>query len=335
MKEPLLAIENLKTYFFTNNGVVKAVDGVSFEVYPGEVLGLVGESGSGKSVTGRSILRLLSKPGRIVDGRITFRGTDLLGRSEGEMRRLRGAQITTIPQDPLSSLNPAFTIKTQMVDVLRLHRNLKGREATAVAADLLAQVGIPDPAQTLERYPHHLSGGMRQRVMIAIAFSCEPALVIADEPTSALDVTTQAQIVELLRDMQRRFETAMILITHDLGLVAKVCDRVVIMYGGHVMEQAPVRELFEHPANPYTRALMRAIPDLETRRGELYSIEGSIADVPAEDMCPFTPRCPERIRTCTESGLPPTVDIDAQHQSACWLHRESEQVAARLERERK
>ena len=320
MSQPLLAVENLQTYFFAGTGVVKAVDGVSFQVQAGEVLGLVGESGSGKSMTGRSILRLVPHPGRIVGGRVLFKRTDLLTLSDREMRDVRGAQITAVPQNPLSSLNPGFKIKDQIIDVLRLHRKLGKREARAVAVETLAQVGIPDVEHTLEKYPHQLSGGMRQRVMITIAFACRPALVIADEPTSALDVTTQAQIVELLRDLQRRFGTAMLLITHDLGLVSKVCDRVVIMYGGHLLEEAPVKELFEHPANPYTRALMRAIPRLETRQGALYSIPGSIVDLPERDICPFVPRCAEKIRVCEDDGLPPAVTIGPEHRSACWLH---------------
>lgn len=329
MADALLWVEKLQTYFFTDAGLVKAVDGVSFDVHAGEVLGLVGESGSGKSITGRSILRLVPEPGRIVGGELLFKGTDLRALSEREMRRLRGAQITTIPQDPLSSLNPAFRIRTQMTDVLRLHRNLNESAARQEAADLLDQVGIPDPKHTLEKYPHQLSGGMRQRVMIAIAFSCEPALVIADEPTSALDVTTQAQIVALLRSMQQRFGTAMLLITHDLGLVSKVCDRVVIMYGGTVMEQAPVQELFARPANPYTRALMRSIPNLAVEQGELQSIAGSIADLPDRDVCPFVPRCTEKVGMCEERSRPPLASIGPQHESACWLHAASTDDASR------
>ncbi|HBY97173.1 MAG: ABC transporter ATP-binding protein [Ardenticatenaceae bacterium] len=320
MSEPLLVVENLQTHFFTPDGVVKAVDGVSFRVGVGEVLGLAGESGSGKSLTGRSILRLVPRPGRIVGGRVLFKGENLLNHSEHQMRRLRGSQITAVPQDPLSSLNPAFRIKTQMTDVLRLHRGLSEREAVRAAIGLLGQVGIADPEHVVAKYPHQLSGGMRQRVIIAIAFACEPALVIADEPTSALDVTTQAQIVALLRDLQRRFGTSMILISHDLGLISKVCDRVVIMYGGHVMEQAPVDEIFRRPANPYTRALMQAVPTIETRPGELFTIQGSIGDLPKRDMCPFTPRCTERIAICEEKGRPPTATVGLRHTSACWLH---------------
>lgn len=321
MTEPLLAVEELQTYFFTGATIVKAVDGVSFQVYPGEILGLVGESGSGKSVTGRSILRLVDKSGRIVGGRIRLNGTDLLKLNERDMRRIRGAQIAAVPQDPLSSLNPAFKIKDQITDVLRLHRGLKGQAARQVALDLLAGVGIPDPEHILEKYPHQLSGGMRQRVMITIAFSCQPALIIADEPTSALDVTTQAQIVKLLFDLQTQTGVALILITHDLGLVSKVCDRVVIMYAGRVMEQAPVKALFQRPANPYTRALVRAIPNLGTRQEMLYSIPGSIADLPQDhDRCPFSPRCQEKLSLCEEKGFPPSVAAGPQHLSACWLH---------------
>ncbi|MFQ5611902.1 MAG: ABC transporter ATP-binding protein [Anaerolineae bacterium] len=321
MTEPLLAVEALQTYFFSGQTVVKAVDGASFEIRAGETLGLVGESGSGKSVTGRSILRLVPRPGRIVGGQIRLKGTDLLALSESEMRRVRGAQIATVPQDPLSSLNPAFKIKDQITDVLRLHRGLKGKAATRFAADLLARVGIPDPERVLDKYPHQLSGGMRQRVLITIAFSCDPALIIADEPTSALDVTTQAQIVRLLFDLQKQTQVAMILITHDLGLVSKVCDRVVIMYAGRVMEQAPVEELFQRPANPYTRALMRAIPSLAARQETLYNIPGSIADRPGEGgRCPFLPRCQEKVPACEENDLPPLTAIRRDHGSACWLH---------------
>ena len=318
-EQPLLIVEGLRTYFFTRRRVVKAVDGVSFTLHAGETLGLVGESGSGKTVTGRSILRLVPHPGRIVGGRILFKGTDLLTLSEREMRRLRGAQIAAVPQDPLSSLNPAFRVRDQMLDVLRLHRGLNGREARRVAADLLAQVGIPDPEQALERYPHQLSGGMRQRVMITIAFSCQPALIIADEPTSALDVTTQAQILAVLHELQQRFGTALLLITHDLGLVSKVCDRVLIMYGGRVMEEAPVEELFQRPAHPYTQALLRAIPRLNARQAALHSIPGSIADLPTRDICPFAPRCTEKLPVCEEEP-PPVVALGSQHRAACWLH---------------
>nr|BAL57581.1 peptide/nickel transport system ATP-binding protein [uncultured Chloroflexota bacterium] len=321
MTRPLLAVEELQTYFFTRTKIVKAVDGVSFHLYPGETLGLVGESGSGKSVTGRSILRLVPRPGRIVGGRILFKEQDLLTLSERQMRRIRGGQIAAIPQDPMSALNPAFKIKAQLMDVLRLHRGLNGRTAQQTAIELLARVGIPDPEHTLNQYPHQLSGGMRQRVMITIAFSCEPDLIIADEPTSALDVTTQAQIVKLLFDLQEQFGTALILITHDLGLVSKVCDRVLIMYAGRIMEQAPVTELFQHPANPYTRALMQAIPDLGPRQAKLYSIPGSIADLPPEsDRCLFISRCPEKIELCQNKGRPPAIPIGPDHQSACWLH---------------
>lgn len=321
MIEPLLAVQELQTYFFNDTNIVKAVDGVSFQVHAGETLGLVGESGSGKSVTGRSILGLVPKPGRIIGGQIRLNGVDLLRRSRREMRRIRGDQIAAIPQDPLSSLNPAFKIKDQIIDVLRLHRGLNGRAAQKVALNLLAGVGIPDPERILRKYPHQLSGGMRQRVLITIAFSCEPALIIADEPTSALDVTTQAQILKLLFDLQAQTGVAMILITHDLGLVSKVCDRVVIMYAGRVMEQSPVKELFQRPANPYTQALMRAIPSLGMRQETLYTIPGSIANLPQEpNLCPFSPRCHKKLPICEEKGAPPMASIGSGHESTCWLH---------------
>src|SRR2546421_99264 len=260
---PLLEVEDLRTYFFTRDGIVRAVDGVSFSVATGETLAVVGESGCGKSVTSLSVLRLIaSPPGRIVEGRIAFQGQDLLQLSEREMRDIRGNEISMIFQEPMTSLNPVLTIGRQITETLTLHRGLARKAAEARAIEMLRLVGIPEPAQRIEQYPHELSGGMRQRVMIAMALACDPKLLIADEPTTALDVTVQAQILDLMRQLKARTGTAIILITHSLGLVAEMAQRVVVMYGGRKVEEAPVEALFARPRHPYTRALLGSVPRL-------------------------------------------------------------------------
>ncbi len=264
MSEPILRVENLKTHFFTDDGVVKAVDGISFDLAPAATLGIVGESGSGKSITALSILRLLSRPGRIVEGSVYFKGRDLGKLSEREMRSVRGNDIAMIFQEPMTSLDPLYTVGNHIVEAVSLHQHLKGNRAREAAIRALDDVGIPDPEQRIDSYPHQMSGGMRQRVMIAIALSCNPDILIADEPTTALDVTIQARILDLLKDLRTTRNMAIILITHNLGLVAEMCDRVVVMHRGIVVEAAPVGEIFENPAHPYTKGLLRSIPTLES-----------------------------------------------------------------------
>ena len=264
MEQPLLSVRNLQTYFFTDDGVVKAVDDISFDLVPQETLGIVGESGSGKSVTAFSILRLVQRPGRIVGGEILFKGRDLVRATEAEMRDIRGDDISMIFQEPMTSLDPLYTVGNQIMEAIHLHQGLRGRAAREKAIDALRDVGLPEPEQRIDSYPHQMSGGMRQRVMIAIALSCNPEILIADEPTTALDVTIQAKILDLLKDLRARRQMALILITHNLGLVAEMCDRVVVMHGGRIVEAAPIEALFEAPAHPYTRGLLRSIPTLES-----------------------------------------------------------------------
>ena len=264
MPEPLLSVCDLRTWFHTDDGIVRAVDGVSFDLAPRETLGIVGESGSGKSVTALSIMRLISRPGRIESGEIRLQGRDLLGLSEREMRSVRGNDVGMIFQEPMTSLDPLYSVGDPILEALRLHQDLRGDAARQAAIRALSAVGIPDPAQRIDSFPHQMSGGMRQRVMIAVALSCDPALLIADEPTTALDVTIQARILDLLKELRSRREMALILITHNLGLVAEMCDRVVVMYAGRIVESAPVSQLFHCPAHPYTRGLLRSIPRLDT-----------------------------------------------------------------------
>jgi len=317
MSEPLLVVEDLRTHFFTDEGVVRAVDGVSFEVRAGETLAVVGESGSGKSVTSLSILRLIpSPPGRIVSGSIRFRGRELLGLSNEEMRRIRGREISMIFQEPMTSLNPVYTCGDQIMEALIVHEHMDRRAARARAIDLLRTVGIPSPEQRVDEYPHQMSGGMRQRVMIAMALACRPAILIADEPTTALDVTIQAQILELLKRLQGELGMAVLLITHDLGVVAETADRVVVMYAGQVVERSDVRAAFQRTRHPYTAGLLRSLPR-PGRRDALRVIAGSVpnpARFPAG--CRFEPRCPIAERRCLEP--PPLADVEPGHASRCW-----------------
>jgi len=317
VSEPLLQVKDLKTHFFTDYGVVRAVDGVSFELGAGETLGLVGESGCGKSVTGLSILRLItSPPGRIVEGEIIFEGRNLLALSNEEMRRLRGNKISMIFQEPMTSLNPVFTIGSQIGESLVLHLGLGRREARARSVELLTLVGIPRPEQTVDAYPHQLSGGMRQRAMIAMALACHPALVIADEPTTALDVTIQAQILDLLADLKARLGMALLLITHDLGVVAKVADRVAVMYAGRVFEYGSVRDIFKNPRNPYTIGLMRSIPALQQGKRRLSTIPGQVPDlVHPPEGCKFHPRCAWMRPECKKGE--PIFEVGPGHLSRC------------------
>jgi oligopeptide/dipeptide ABC transporter ATP-binding protein len=297
MPEPILTIRDLRTHFFTRQGVVHAVDGVSFELERGKTLGLVGESGCGKTVSALSIVGLIPKPpARIVGGEVWFQGRELTALSERELEDVRGREIAMIFQDPMTSLNPTLTIGTQITETIRRHFDVSKRKARRRAVELLEEVGIPKASQRLEDYPHHLSGGMRQRVMIAIAISCEPALLIADEPTTALDVTVQAQVLDLLDDLRKSHGMAMLIITHDMGVVAETADDVVVMYAGQIVEQASVLELFDHPEHPYTEALLGSLPQVEdrgVRRRRLTAIAGRPPDlVDPPDACRFAERCP-------------------------------------------
>jgi oligopeptide transport system ATP-binding protein len=317
----LLEVKNLRTQFRTREGPVHAVNGVTFEVNEGEAVGIVGESGSGKSVTALSIMRLLPvPPAEILEGSsVLFEDKELVDLNESEMRSIRGGQIAMIFQDPISSLNPVMRVQQQIMEPLQLHLGLSAAQARTRARELLEAVGIPDAARRLRGYPHEFSGGMRQRVMIAIAISTNPKLLIADEPTTALDVTIQAQILELLGRLQRDLRTALILITHDLGVVAGVADRILVMYAGHIAERAPTEELFANPRHPYTLGLLGAVPRLDAVRGsELVTIPGSPPDLlhPPEG-CPFQPRCPFRIDKCRT--YPPDFTVGPSHQSACWV----------------
>jgi len=323
--ETILEIENLKTHFFTTGGVVRAVDGVSYAVRSGETLGVVGESGCGKSVTALSILRLVaSPPGRIVEGAIRFAGANLLDLTESEMEAIRGNEISMIFQEPMTSLNPLMTVGRQISEAIVLHQGLSRREAFDQAVEMLRRVHIPEPERRVHAYPHQLSGGMRQRVMIAMALSCGPKVLIADEPTTALDVTIQAQILDLMRELQERLGTAIILITHDLGVVAENADRVIVMYAGRKVEEASSKDLFESPGHPYTMGLLGSIPNLEvaahtnSRRVRLTEIKGmvpSLADLPYG--CTFAPRCGFATDKC-RADYPPLVQHRPGHWISCW-----------------
>ena len=319
MKLPLLRLEDLRTHFFTDDGVVRAVDGVSFEVREGETLAVVGESGSGKSVTSLSILRLVAEPpGKIVGGRILFRGQNLLELSPAAMRAIRGKEISMIFQEPMTSLNPVFTCGEQIIETLVLHEKMKRSAARARAIEMLRLVGISSPEQRVDEYPHQMSGGMRQRVMIAMALACKPSMLIADEPTTALDVTIQAQILELLRHLQDVMKMAVLLITHDLGVVAETADRVAVMYAGQVVEYCDVNAAFRRTLHPYTAGLLHALPRLGEKREALRVIPGNVPD-PARfpSGCRFHPRCPVAQERCRESE-PPVLTFDGEHQARCW-----------------
>jgi oligopeptide transport system ATP-binding protein len=314
----LLDVRNLRTYFDTEDGVVKAVDGISFQLKRGETLGIVGESGSGKSVTNLSLLRLIPQPaGRIVSGEVIFQGQDILKLPEAEVRKIRGKRVAMIFQDPMTSLNPFMKISRQLMEITQLHLGHSKRQAHDHALKMLEMVGIPDAKARIDRYPHEFSGGMRQRVMIAMALSCQPELLIADEPSTALDVTIQAQILELIKTLKHVTGTSVILITHDLGVVAGMADQLIVMYAGKVFEQAPTRELFARPGNPYTKGLLRSVPDPLAEKGMLYQIPGQppdVAHLPAG--CPFAPRC-ERAEDICRREFPPFVQLNANHYSLC------------------
>ena len=321
---PLLEVRGLRTSFHTRSGVVRAVTGVDLDVRRGEILGLVGESGCGKSVTSLSILGLISRPGRIEAGDVLFDGDDLRRLPESRLRALRGDRIAMIFQQPTSSLNPVLDVGFQLGEVLEIHRNMKRRAARARALELLRMVGIPDPKRRLDSYPHEMSGGMAQRVMIAMALACEPALLIADEPTTALDVTIQAQILDLMRNLQRETGTAIILITHDLGVVAEMCNRVAVMYAGEIVEQTDVRTLFRAPKHPYTRGLIGSIPVIGMLKEELATIPGNVPNLIAlPEGCRFAPRCAARVENnnilATERH-PELRPVSPGHDVRCWLY---------------
>ena len=320
MEEQLLEVKNLRTSFFTHVGEVKAIRDVSFSIRKGEAVGIVGESGSGKSVTSLSIMQL-QHPGKVTGGQILFHGEDLLKKNKREIRKIRSSKIAMIFQDPMTSLNPLFTIEEQVCNPLIRHKKLSKKEARKRAVEVLNQVGIPDPEKRLKQYPHELSGGMRQRVMIAIAISCAPKLLIADEPTTALDVTIQAQILELMQKMKEEYHMSLILITHDLGVIASMCTRVVVMYGGLIMEEGSVRDIFYRTGHPYTLGLMESIPKHDKQR--LVPIYGTPPDLLAPPKgCPFAARCKYAMKLCKEH-LPELTEIGEGHRSACWLHNPS------------
>ena len=317
----ILSVNNLKTYFQTEDGVVKAVDGITFELKKGETLGIVGESGSGKSVTNLSVMRLIPEPpGKIVEGDIIFNGIDVRKLSIDDVRRIRGKRIAMIFQDPMTSLNPFLKISTQLMEVTKLHLGHDNRQAFAHAVKMLKMVGIPEAETRMNGYPHELSGGMRQRVMIAMALACDPELLIADEPTTALDVTIQAQILELIKALKDETGTSVILITHDLGIVAGMTDRIAVMYGGSIMEYASTEDLFANPSNPYTRGLLKSVPDPLVEQDRLFQIPGLPPDLSQleANQCPFADRCPEVISKCREQ-FPPYHEVGENHFSTCWV----------------
>jgi oligopeptide/dipeptide ABC transporter ATP-binding protein len=314
----LLQVRDLKTYFFTSNGIVKAVDGISFSLKKGETMALVGESGCGKSVTALSLLRLVPEPGKIVGGQIRFDGEDLLHLTEPEMRRVRGNRIAMVFQEPMTALNPVLRIGNQISEVLLQHQDISKADARTASIDLLHQVGIPAPEQRIREFPHQLSGGLRQRVIIAMALACDPQLLIADEPTTALDVTIQAQIMDLLSNLQSKRQMATLLITHDLGVVAESAQQVAIMYAGIIVEYASVNQLFDKPGHPYTRGLLASVPRLGDKRDRLSPIDGHVpSPLTYHAGCPFLERCPEVIPICS-NRCPKLKEIAPGHYVRCW-----------------
>jgi len=316
----LLEIKNLKTHFFTHEGTVKAVDGVSFKINQGETLGIVGESGSGKSVTALSVMKLIPHPpGKIVGGEIYFEGKDLLKLDDKEIRKIRGKKISMIFQEPMTSLDPVFTIGHEIGEVIQLHQGLNKKEARKKAIEILKIVGMPDVEKRIDSYPHELSGGMRQRVMIAMALSCNPTLLIADEPTTALDVTIQAQILRLINDLKDKFGASVMLITHDLGVIAEMCDNVAVMYAGNIVEYTDVYTLFNNPLHPYTKGLNKSMPRMNVEAEHLDAIPGTVPnllDLPSG--CPFHPRCDLSFKKCVEE-MPELIEIENSHLVRCHL----------------
>ncbi len=321
--EYVLEVNGLKTSFFTHAGEVQAVRGIDFKLKKGDVLGIVGESGSGKSVTARSIMKLVEHPGVIKEGSVIFDGVDITNFSDHKMSSIRGNDMAMIFQDPMTSLNPVFRIENQMVEVIQRHQKVGRKEAKKKAEEMLHLVGIPEPSERIRSYPHEFSGGMRQRVMIGMALSCNPKLLIADEPTTALDVTIQAQILDIMKDISTKLDTAIILITHDLGVIAETCKDLVVMYGGMPMEKGTVEDVFESPQHPYTRGLLKSVPRMDTEeKGRLNPIAGSPPDLLSPPTgCPFSPRCPNAMQLCIEE-MAPMFSVGENHTSACWLMHE-------------
>ena len=320
MQEHLLSVQDLHTSFFTDNGEVQAVNGVSFNLDPGEILGIVGESGSGKSVTAYSIMQILADTGKITGGHIYYKGQDLTTWTEAQMRDFRGKCCSIIFQDPMTSLNPVFTIGNQLREAIELHTSRKGKEAKERAVEMLELVGINEPERRIKQYPHELSGGMRQRVMIAMALACEPDILIADEPTTALDVTIQAQILELMQSLQKKIGMAVILVTHDLGVIADMCDNIVVMYGGRFCERGTAAEIFYNPKHEYTKGLLRSIPTAGNMKKKLIPISGTpINMLNLPKGCAFCPRCDAVMKICLEA-VPEEIDINENHRAACWMN---------------
>ncbi|WP_074603573.1 MULTISPECIES: ABC transporter ATP-binding protein [unclassified Bacillus cereus group] len=321
MSEKLLEVKNLKTSFFIESGEVEAVRGVTFRLNKGEVVGIVGESGSGKSVMAKSVMSLVTSPGKVKEGEILFHNENILSKSEKELRSIRGNQISLISQDPMSALNPVVKIGKQMTEVITRHQKVKKKEAEKIAVNLLKQVGLSSPEERVKQYPHELSGGMKQRVMIAMAMSCNPDLLIADEPTTALDVTIQAQILDLMKNLKNETNMALLLITHDLGIVAQNCTRVIVMYGGLIMEEGPVLDIFQSPNHPYTKGLLNSLPKISNGVKErLAPIQGVTPNLlhPPQG-CPFAERCPHAMDIC-EKERPPYFEIGDERRSMCWLN---------------
>ncbi len=325
-EKPLLRVQNLKTHFFTEDGIVQAVDGIDLELRRGETLGIVGESGSGKSVTSLSILRLVSRPGRIVEGTIELDGKNLLELNTEEMRKIRGDRISMIFQQPTTALNPVYRVGDQIIETLEIHQNLKGEAAAGRCVELLTMVGLPDPQRRMRQFPHELSGGQCQRVMIAMALACNPELLIADEPTTALDVTIQAQILDLMRGLREKVNTAIVLITHDMGVVAEMADSVAVMYAGQIVEYGEVNAIFHDPKHPYTQGLLNSMPVLGQVREELEVIPGTVPSlINPPRGCRFASRCSRRFARCDEA--PPMFEPAENRKVRCWLHDPSSAAA--------
>lgn len=329
MSENILSVQNLHTSFHTDKGEVKAVNGVTFNLEKGKILGIVGESGSGKSVTAYSIMRILEKNGRITEGKILYKGQDIAEFSEKQMREFRGKCCSIIFQDPMTSLNPVFTVGNQLREAIELHTDRKGKEAEARAIEMLTLVGVNEPEKRVKQYPYELSGGMRQRVMIAMALACEPDILIADEPTTALDVTIQAQILELMQSLQKKLGMAIIMVTHDLGVIADMCDEIIVMYGGRVCERGTAEDIFYRPHHEYTKGLLRSIPNVDRIGEKLVPIPGTpinLLNMPKG--CAFCPRCEEAMKICIEEQ-PPEMQMPDGHFASCWLN-----VKAAMEEEK-
>lgn len=329
MSENILSVQNLHTSFHTDKGEVKAVNGVTFNLEKGKILGIVGESGSGKSVTAYSIMRILEKNGRITEGKILYKGQDIAAFSEKQMREFRGKCCSIIFQDPMTSLNPVFTVGNQLKEAIELHTDRKGKEAEARAIEMLTLVGVNEPEKRVKQYPYELSGGMRQRVMIAMALACEPDILIADEPTTALDVTIQAQILELMQSLQKKLGMAIIMVTHDLGVIADMCDEIIVMYGGRVCERGTAEDIFYRPHHEYTKGLLRSIPNVDRIGEKLIPIPGTpinLLNMPKG--CAFCPRCEEAMKICIEEQ-PPEMKMPDGHFASCWLN-----VKAAMEEEK-